>query len=237
MKEVTPGVYMVEGMLGGNSYLLHSGDGAILVDCGLAADADRILSQVSQIGLTPPVHSIVLTHYHGDHAGGAANLAKQWGAQVMAHQEDTAYISRPASIPAFAGTKLFINWLGANVIFRYSACMVDRMLVDGDRVDALGGCIVIHTPGHTAGSLCLYQPERQILLCGDAIFNQNPVTRRGGMGIFARPIALDIRQAELSIRKLSSLPVKVLCFGHGKPIVEGAGDQIEQLLTKLKSLQ
>ncbi len=235
MKEVVHGLYMTEGLRGANAYLLHSSSGDVLVDCGLAHDIGKILPQIAQLGFTPSVNSIVLTHFHGDHVGGAAELSKQWGAQVLSHIDDAPYIEEPASIPAFSSSRHFINWLGANVIFRYAACKVERRLVDGDYIDALDRCMVIHTPGHTRGNICLYQPERQILLCGDAIFNQNPINRRPGMGIFARPIAQDISQAILSIQKLSELPIKVLCFGHGEPILDQAEDQIKTFLMKIKS--
>ena len=231
MKEVIPGVFMMEGLLGANVYLLLSNKGAVLVDSGIRADADKILAQVAQAGYSTSIKSILLTHFHGDHAGGAAKLSKLWGAQVMAHKEDAPFITQPASIPAFSGLKQLVNWIGANVALR-SSCKVDRLLEDGDRIDALDGSVIIHTPGHTAGSISLYQPERQILFCADAIFNQNPATQKPGMRLPLRLISVDNAQALQSVRKLASLPIKVICFGHGEPVVEGAREQIERLLAQ-----
>jgi len=227
MKEVVPGVFMMDGLLGANVYLLQSGNGTVLVDSGMHADIDKILAQV---GYAQTVISIVLTHFHGDHVGGAAELSKQWGTPVMAHKDDAPFIIKPTSIPAFSGYKQLMSWVAANVVLRSPPCSISRQLEDGDKMDALDGCVIIHTPGHTLGSICLYQPERQILLCGDAIYNENPVTRKPGMGLYLRRITLDNAMALKSVRKLSRLPIKVLCFGHGEPIVEGAGEQIEKLL-------
>ncbi len=82
--------------------------------------------------------------------------------------------------------------------------------------------------------MCLYQPDRQILFCGDALFNVNPLNQKPGMGLYLRPMTLDNAQALKSARKLGSLPIKVMCFGHGEPIVEGAREQMEKFITSLK---
>ncbi len=235
MIEVVPGVYRMEKLLGAHAYLLLSDKGAVLVDSGIRADADKIIAQVAQVGHIPPIQSIVLTHFHGDHVGGAAKLSRQWGAQVMAHKEDAPFIARPSSIPAFSSPKQLINWMGANVVLRSQASKIERILEDGDEVEALDGCIIIHTPGHTAGSICLYQPDRQILFCGDAIFNVNPINQKPGMGLYLQRITLDNAQAIQSAKKLGALPVKVICFGHGEPIVEGAGKQMEQFITNIET--
>ncbi len=237
MKTVVPGVFIMEGSRGAHVYLLQSDTGAVLVDTGIAADANKILAQVSLAGIASSIHSIVITHFHGDHVGGAAKLAKQWGVEVMAHKQDATYITKPSSIPALSSPKQLVNWVGLNLVLRSAPCRVDRFLEDGDKIDALSGCIVIHTPGHTLGSICLYQPERQILFCGDAIFNENPATRKPGMGLYLRPLTLDNAQAAQSVRRLATLPVQVICFGHGEPIVGDAQEQMRLLIAGLPAVQ
>ncbi len=230
MKEIIRGVYLFERLQGANVYLVQSENGATLVDSGIRSDADRIITQIAEKGDAPSVKYIVLTHFHGDHVGGAAKLASTYGAQVMAHKLDAPYITNPASIPAFTNIKQLVNWVGANLALRSAPCKVDRLLEGGDEIEDLDGYTIIHTPGHTAGSLCLYQPERQIMLCGDAIFGINPVTQKPGMGLYLKPITLDNNQALQSLRRLATLPIKVICFGHGEPIVEGAAEQLAKLL-------
>ncbi len=235
MREIVPDVFMMEGLRGANVYLLQSQNGAALVDSGIRADADRIVAQAAQARTASlNVRSIVITHFHGDHGGGAAKLSKHWNAQVVAHKLDALYISRPAAIPALSSFKQLVNWVGAEVVLR-SPCQVDQVVEDGDRIDALGGCVILHTPGHTPGSICLYQPERQILFCGDAIFTQNPLTLKRGMGLYLHFITLDNDQARESLRKLSRLPIKVLCCGHGEPMVEGVNEQMEKLLANYRT--
>jgi glyoxylase-like metal-dependent hydrolase (beta-lactamase superfamily II) len=97
-------------------------------------------------------------------------------------------------------------------------------------VEALGDMHVVHVPGHTPGSMALYQPERQILFCGDALFNANPLTGRPGLRLPPPLVTVDSAQARESVRKLSALAVEVLCCGHGEPIVVVAGESILALI-------
>jgi glyoxylase-like metal-dependent hydrolase (beta-lactamase superfamily II) len=88
---------------------------------------------------------------------------------------------------------------------------------------------VIHVPGHTPGSISLYQPQRQILFCGDALFNANPLTGTPGLQLPLPAATVDDEQARASVCKLSALELRVLCCGHGEPILDGAGEQIAAL--------
>ncbi|MGD9162097.1 MAG: MBL fold metallo-hydrolase [Desulfobacteraceae bacterium] len=89
----------------------------------------------------------------------------------------------------------------------------------------MGGLQVIRTPGHTPGSICLYHAERQILFCGDALFNANPITGRPGLRFPIRIVTLDNTLAHDSVSRLSTLAVEALCCGHGDPILERAGEK------------
>jgi glyoxylase-like metal-dependent hydrolase (beta-lactamase superfamily II) len=78
---------------------------------------------------------------------------------------------------------------------------------------------VIHVPGHTPGSIALYQPERQILFCGDVFFHDNP---KKGLQVSPPIVSVDVARARESARKLAALPVKTLCVSHGEVILEDA---------------
>jgi glyoxylase-like metal-dependent hydrolase (beta-lactamase superfamily II) len=111
-----------------------------------------------------------------------------------------------------------------------SGIEVARGLEEGEKLDVLGGLQVIHTPGHTPGSMSLYQEERGILFCGDLIFNGHPFTGRGGLRYAPRAFSVDPEEVERSVQKLSGLQVRVLCVGHGEPIVREANVKMEELL-------
>jgi glyoxylase-like metal-dependent hydrolase (beta-lactamase superfamily II) len=233
MRQIVPGVYLIEGLrvTSANVYLLASGEELTLVDSGLPGAADQIAAQLQEKGyLLSNLQAIVLTHSHGGHTGGAAQLARRSGAQTMAHQDEVPYIEQTALLPFSSLLKRLSNWLGDRLLFKRAPCKVDRALQDGDVIETLGGLRVIHTPGHTPGSIALYQPERRILFCGDAFFNKNPLTGKKGLQLSIPLFTLDMAQMRESARKLAALPVEVLCFGHGELILEGAGDRLRVLL-------
>jgi glyoxylase-like metal-dependent hydrolase (beta-lactamase superfamily II) len=202
-----------------------------LVDSGLPGAADQIAAQLQEKGHPlSNLQAIVLTHSHADHTGGAAELARRSGAQIMAHQDEVPYIEQTAPLPFGSLLKRLSNWLGDRLLFKRAPCKVDRALQDGDVIETLGGLQVIHTPGHTPGSIALYQPEGRILFCGDAFFNRNPLTGKKGLQLSIPLFTLDVAQMRESARRLAALPVEVLCFGHGEPILRGAGDRLRVLL-------
>ena len=97
-------------------------------------------------------------------------------------------------------------------------------------IEAPGGLQVLHAPGHTPGSIALYQPERRVLFCGDVFFNKNPMTGKEGLQLSLPLFTLNLAQARESAQRLAALPVEVLCFGHGEPILKGAGERVQALL-------
>jgi glyoxylase-like metal-dependent hydrolase (beta-lactamase superfamily II) len=109
---------------------------------------------------------------------------------------------------------------------------VDLLLEDGDIVDALGGLRVLHTPGHTPGSISLYQPERGIVFCGDLLFNAHPVTGKVELQYPMSLISFDDDRIRASAARLGELDVGVLCTGHGPPITEDAGARIRDLVNQ-----
>jgi glyoxylase-like metal-dependent hydrolase (beta-lactamase superfamily II) len=231
MRPVVPDVFLIEGLRGANVYLLVSGDRLTLVDSGMATDAEPIAAELQGAGYPPPeLDSVLLTHAHGDHTGGAVALARLSGAQVVAHRDEVPYVEGSRSVPADSPIQRALNWLSDRVMFRGSRCPVDRAVEDGDVIDVIGGIRVIHTPGHTPGSMSLYQPERGILFCGDALFNANPMSGSPGLRLPIRLFTTDNAEARRSLAKLSSLGVEVLCCGHGDPIVEGAQERMRALL-------
>lgn len=138
---------------------------ALVADPG--GDADRILSDLKRENLK--VRAILLTHAHIDHIGGAADLAEATGAPVMLHEEDLPlYESAPEQAAAFG-------------LPAPSPVRIGRYLVDGEEVQwgRIRG-MVLHTPGHSPGSVCLYvpgsvgtesgAPEPPRVVAGDTVF-------------------------------------------------------------------
>jgi glyoxylase-like metal-dependent hydrolase (beta-lactamase superfamily II) len=98
---------------------------------------------------------------------------------------------------------------------------------DGVVLPLLGGLEVIHTPGHTPGSVCLYARGPRILFTGDVI-----QVRRGRLA-FASPIfSHDHAQARASVRRLTEFDVDIIAFSHYRPMREGASEALAALASQ-----
>jgi len=129
--------------------------GAMVIDPG--DDIDRIVELLKKHALT--VKQIVITHAHIDHVGGAMKLKKLTGAPILLNQNDQALLKMLDVQAAWIGMRAPEN------------VKIDQSVTSGDRVQA--GALdaqVIHTPGHTEGSICLYFEAEQKLIAGDTLF-------------------------------------------------------------------
>lgn len=128
---------------------------AVVVDPG--GDPDRIAQVLDRHGLTPV--ALFHTHAHFDHVMGTAELAQRFGAAVLLHAEDLPLYEQLPMQGAFFGMTV------------PPAPSVDRFVEDRERLP-IGSEAgeVIHTPGHTPGSVCLHVGSQQLLLTGDTLF-------------------------------------------------------------------
>jgi hydroxyacylglutathione hydrolase len=174
---------------------------AIVVDPG--DDIPRIMAVLAAHKLT--VKKIVITHAHIDHIAGAHRLKQLTGAPILYNQQD---------LPLVKMMDIQAGWLG---IPTPTVCSPDDTLEDGKLIGITGltGSI-IHTPGHTEGSICLYLPSQTLLLAGDTLF-------AGSIGRTDLPGG-DIRKLFASIHdRLLTLPDDVTVIpGHGSKTTIGA---------------
>ena len=128
---------------------------AMVVDPG--DNIPEILSRLQKHGLT--LRQIVVTHAHIDHVGGAAQLRKLTGAPVLMNQQDLALLGM---------MEMQAGWIGVPTP---EVAPPDASAEDGLAVGlAALPAEVLHTPGHTPGSICLLFPAQHLLLAGDTLF-------------------------------------------------------------------
>lgn len=223
-------IFLLEGLRLSNAYLLILPEGLTLVDAGFMGEAERITEKLTRAGFSiSDLHQLVLTHTHIDHIGSAAEIVRLTGARVLAHKDEIPYLERREAMPRHSLSQRLLFWLEEGLLAKPPPVKVDLSLEDGAVIPATGGFTAVHAPGHTPGSLCLYHPERRILICGDALFNKHPLT--GKRGLIGPPALAtsDTTQARQSVRKLAGLEVEILLCGHGKPILENAGEMIRSV--------
>jgi glyoxylase-like metal-dependent hydrolase (beta-lactamase superfamily II) len=200
--KITDEIHRVDGADRCNVFVLL-GDHLTLVDAGYPADAPKALATISRLGFQhSDLKRILLTHGHPDHRGGVPRLIDQTQAKVFAHEAEADLIERHFPL---AG-----------------------LLRNGDILDVLGGLRVVHTPGHTSGSICLYSPSRKVLFSGDALLNRGKLT---GPNPNYTP---DMPRAYRSIiDTIARLSFNILCVSHGQVITEQADEQVRSFAAQL----
>jgi glyoxylase-like metal-dependent hydrolase (beta-lactamase superfamily II) len=216
--EVVPGLHLLRLPIA-NAYLWHDGDGATLVDTGPPGSGPAVAAALRSLGTSrEAVRRVVLTHYHDDHAGSAAEIASWAGAEVVVGRADAPVVRGdvPAPPPAFTPAEQALHATVAAGLEPAPAARVDREVDDGDVLDLAGGATVLGVPGHTPGSIALHLPRHGVLITGDT------VAEHQGRAILG-PFNTDRARAWASLQRLAALDVEVACPGHGDPIRPDAG--------------
>lgn len=167
-----------------------------IIDAGIGNWMNPIFPQLNLIGAkVKNIDEIILTHAHHDHVMGVFLILEKVKPKVFVHFEDTKYIA---------------SRLGDNLV----------KVKDGDKIDSDQGKLEVYwTPGHTVGSMCLYQREKKILYSGDTVFPD------GGFGRFDGESG-SLNSIINSIKKLSNLDIEVMLPGHGFPVFKGSNEHI-----------
>jgi glyoxylase-like metal-dependent hydrolase (beta-lactamase superfamily II) len=209
--EIVKGVQYVDGS-NANCYLVDEGDATLtLVDAGMQADGKKILEFItSKLNRKPAeVKTIVITHCHVDHTRGLAAIKAATGAKVAIHEADADFVSGKKRYPSPGGAMGFMFSV-MSPFFKTTPVEPDLRLKEGDTVGRLA---VFHTPGHTPGSISLYDREDRVLFVGDAArFMKGKL--EGPPPRFTQHMG----QAKTSIERLSSLDFEVMLSGHGEPL-------------------
>jgi glyoxylase-like metal-dependent hydrolase (beta-lactamase superfamily II) len=233
--EIIAGVYLLStfwgaGVWGANVYLLVD-DGLTLVDTGFSGRADQILEQIEELGYSPSdIKRIIITHHHADHIGSLAALKKATQAEVIAHPADAPYID--GSLPQLGPSRpRWLSKLSSRFSWQWATepVAVDTLVNDGDELPILGGIKILHTPGHTPGSICLYLQSKDLLIAGDLL------AHRFGLKLPSRMFTVDIAQEVQSVKRIASLEFGIICFGHGSPITYQAHQAVAHFADRLTS--
>jgi glyoxylase-like metal-dependent hydrolase (beta-lactamase superfamily II) len=200
-----------------NVYLVINSEGLLVVDTGTQGNAKKIVEYIQEIGYQPKeVSTIILTHFHMDHTGSAKALKELTGAQVAASAIDGEVIEGKKPYPK--PKNLLMR--AATSFIKPEPVPVDIQLNDGD---ITCGLKVVATPGHTKGSIMLFDVQRKTLFAGDTL-------RFDGKKISAGPSHFSWDQAKEreSIKKVAEWEFDVLLPGHGEILVGGAAQKVKQ---------
>jgi glyoxylase-like metal-dependent hydrolase (beta-lactamase superfamily II) len=214
---VVPGVHEIQ-LQRVKAHAILEDEGVTLIDTGYAGSLPRIERGLADLGRSvSDVRRVVCTHGHPDHAGTARAFA-DLGVEILIHPADAANLD--------VGFRDVVRRPTRGRIFAAMTPPLTEFtsLEDGAVLPVLGGLEVIHTPGHTPGSVCLFAARDGILFVGDTL------QRRFGRVSYASGLySDDPALARASVQRLADLGVSSIVFSHWAPLTDGAAEIIASL--------
>ena len=220
-----------------NVCALVDGPGVTLVDAGLPGVLPTLAACLEGIGLgLTAVRRVIVTHSHVDHVGGLPEIVAATGAEVWAHRADAGIIDGTVAPPdtsaltaslrgrldvlladlAPAKRELVLRMAGS--VYPTEHVPVDLRLEGGEELAVLGGCRLLHTPGHTPGHLALFLPALGLLVAGDLLtFEAGHILPSSDL------LAVDSVALHESVLAVAALPVEAFIGYHGGWVLHGAG--------------
>ncbi len=211
-----------------HAYLIDNGGEWALVDTGIEGKGKELLETMEEAGLKGSLGHIILTQLHGDHTGSLRELYDLTGAAVYAHEEEADAIEQGLTMRACVAAPGLLKGLmnrfvirGGKPTYLKEGTPVNVKLKGGETLPLGPGVEIIHTPGHTAGHICLIlKEEGGVLIAGDAA--------SGGKEP-GYPMLFEDREKGMStLRQMGLLLFDKAVFGHGSPIMERASEKFRK---------
>lgn len=207
-------IHQVGGYFYDSNIYLVKAEKSIVIDCGTGAHHDKVVKDLLKFINPKDVDTIVLTHRHFDHTGGAQSLQRALDANIVVHESAEEALSNGDDITT-----------AARAFGKDFPKLEVRALREGDVLD-LGDTKlkILHTPGHSICSISLFDEITKTLFPGDTVYTD------GGIGRWDLPTG-NYDELVASIRRLAAMDVKNLYPGHG-PSSEGEGNRHISLALK-----
>lgn len=229
--KIAEGLYRIGSDLV-NSYLVVDGGGVTIIDAGLPRYWNLLNGELERIGLTlDDVRALILTHGDTDHIGFAAQLSREKGIPAYLHPADDSRarleVKKPNSGwgPIKVGPLAGFLWYSAREGgLRIRPVGELRPVEDGQVLDVPGSPRIIHTPGHTPGSVAVHVAAVDALFVGDTMTTRNVLT--GVTGPKPAPFTLEPQQALASLDHIEAVDATWVLPGHGPAWDGGVADVV-----------
>jgi glyoxylase-like metal-dependent hydrolase (beta-lactamase superfamily II) len=233
--EITPRIHSIEapqafytGPQAPNVFLVCDGGEGALIDSGFG-DEQSLRARLDYLEgrAEVKVRYIILTHHHFDHSSGAQRLRQATGAQVVMHPTEERFLldwqsDAPQDLEVPPDQQAIVEQMQR---FRQQAAeAVPDLPVSDGAVLGVGALSleIVHTPGHTLGSICIYIRDERALFTGDTALGLGTVAisppPHGDMALYLQ-----------SLERLKTLDTAVMLPGHGRP-VEDVARKLQELI-------
>jgi glyoxylase-like metal-dependent hydrolase (beta-lactamase superfamily II) len=213
-------IHCIYGVDYDSNIFVTTGENATIIDCGTGLHSNYVIEKIKEIISLNEIKQIVLTHEHYDHCGGIRDLynSSKYKLKIFAHEKASDKIEK--------GESDFARMLGGEM----PKIPVDVKLKDNEKIKIGDEDFqVLHTPGHTPGCICLYNPEDKVLFSGDTVFAY------GSFGRYDFPGG-SIKDLKKSIKRLNELDVLDLYPGHESIVKNDGNKHIEKSLENISGI-
>jgi glyoxylase-like metal-dependent hydrolase (beta-lactamase superfamily II) len=218
----------IPGVRGAQAYFYRNARDSAVIDPGYTGSYRAVLRFLEENEQDPrSLEWVILTHHHVDHAGTALALCQSTGARLAIHRDDAAYLKkrRPRERLTLWGLFDCLPERLERFVMSCADCEL-RLLEDAQTI---AGMRVIHAPGHTPGSICLWSADESTLFTGDVLNNER------GLRTPPRTVNHSHGKALQAPRRLMGLHYDRACFGHGPEIYERADERVLSFLSSRRS--
>ena len=206
-----------------NVYLVEDASGVTLIDAGIPGQWKDLIAELESMGrVVGDIRGVILTHADSDHTGFAERLRSEVGVPIYVHEADALQArgvvkkKNPSWGKVRVGPLLSFLWYaGTRGGLSNKPVREVNTVVDGETLDLPGNPRIVHTPGHSPGSIAIHSPKVEALFVGDAMTTRHVLT--GTEGPQPAPFTLDEETALASLERWRDIDARWVLAGHGHP--------------------
>jgi glyoxylase-like metal-dependent hydrolase (beta-lactamase superfamily II) len=228
LMEIIPGVHKIDCVSGANCYLITYGPELVLIDTGMRGSSKKIEKYLNGLEKNlSDIKYIIITHADPDHIGGAMEMRMLTGAKVVIHAGEMPALAGDSSSRLRNKSRIVkILSVILSGLIRFPLVRPDIVLEENTEI---AGFKIVNTPGHSDGSISIYQPGK-VIFVGDALTSD----AKGNLRQPMKALAADMVQAKETVKMITELEFDTLLVGHGAPVKGDAVNKVKKLLENWK---